>query len=202
MCRDSSTVALCNAASSPIRSLAAARIFTSRGTERPGRKVVISARKELLLLVWRMAGPGGCHSTVQLTRASGSAARCLIDLHIPYTLRIRDQHVISQCKARNNAIDYLSILRGYRLMRSSMSTRPDRSAVRTVSHRDRRCFAFKQSGYTRVLLLLAACRARCTVQCSRGPRTAVSFRVVARAARSRRGARRGGSWHQSHHQYV
>jgi|LauGreDrversion4_1035100.scaffolds.fasta_scaffold78618_1 hypothetical protein len=121
-CRDSSTVALCNAASSPIRSLAAARIFTSRGTERPGRKVVISARKELLLLVWRMAGPGGCHSTVQLTRASGSAARCLIDLHIPYTLRIRDQHVISQCKARNNAIDYLSILRGYRLMRSSMST--------------------------------------------------------------------------------
>jgi hypothetical protein len=124
-CRDSSTVALCNAASSPIRSLAAARIFTSRGTERPGRKVVISARKELLLLVWRMAGPGGCHSTVQLTRTSGSAARCLIDLHIPYTLRIRDQHVISQCKARNNAIDYLSILRGYRLMRSSMSTRPD-----------------------------------------------------------------------------
>ena len=111
-CRDSSTVALCNAASSPVRSLAAARIFTSRGTERPGRKVVISARKELLLLVWRMAGPGGCHSTVQLTRASGSAARCLIDLHIPYTLRIRDQHVISQCKARNNAIDYLSILRG------------------------------------------------------------------------------------------
>lgn len=202
-CRDSSTVALCNAASSPIRSLAAARIFTSRGTERPGRKVVISARKELLLLVWRMAGPGGCHSTVQLTRASGSAARCLIDLHIPYTLRIRDQHVISQCKARNNAIDYLSILRGYRLMRSSMSTR--RAATirsNTVSHRDRRCFAFKQSGYTRVLLLLAACRARCTVQCSRGPRTAVSFRVVARAARSRRGARRGGSWHQSHHQYV
>ena len=56
---------------------------------------------------------GGVHSTVQLTRASGSAARCLIDLHIPYTLRIRDQHVISQCKARNNAIDYLSILRGY-----------------------------------------------------------------------------------------
>jgi hypothetical protein len=202
-CRDSSTVALCNAASSPIRSLAAARIFTSRGTERPGRKVVISARKELLLLVWRMAGPGGCHSTVQLTRASGSAARCLIDLHIPYTLRIRDQHVISQCKARNNAIDYLSILRGYRLMRSSMSTRrPDDPHVRTVSHRDRRCFAFKQSGYTRVLLLLAACRARCAVQCSRGPRTAVSFRVVARAARSRRGARRGGSWHQSHHQYV
>jgi hypothetical protein len=216
-CRDSSTVALCNAASSPIRSLAAARIFTSRGTERPGRKVVISARKELLLLVWRMAGPGGCHSTVQLTRASGSAARCLIDLHIPYTLRIRDQHVISQCKARNNAIDYLSILRGYRLMRSSMSTRPEprRSAVqsRTVSHRDRRCFAFKQSGYTRVLLLLAACRARCTVQCSRGPRTAVSFRVVARAARSRRRPSRRvvasiassicivgqATWHQSHH---
>ena len=56
---------------------------------------------------------GGVHSTVQLTRASGSAAQCLIDLHIPYTLRIRDQHVISQCKARNNAIDYLSILRGY-----------------------------------------------------------------------------------------
>lgn len=187
-CRDSSTVALCNAASSPIRSLAAARIFTSRGTERPGRKVVISARKELLLLVWRMAGPGGCHSTVQLTRASGSAARCLIDLHIPYTLRIRDQHVISQCKARNNAVDYLSILRSYldAIFYVVHGTRaaPDRS--NTVSHRSEMLRIQKQSGYTRVQLLLAACRARCTVQCSRGPRTAVSLRrVVARAARSR-----------------
>jgi hypothetical protein len=37
--------------------------------------VVISARKELLLLVWRMAGPGGCHSTVQLRDATPAAAR-------------------------------------------------------------------------------------------------------------------------------
>lgn len=62
-------------------------------------------------------------ATDAVTRTSGSAARCLIDLHIPYTLRIRDQHVISQCKARNNAIDYLSILRGYRLMRSLVCRR-------------------------------------------------------------------------------
>jgi len=209
-CRDSSTVALCNAASSPIRSLAAARIFTSRGTERPGRKVVISARKELLLLVWRMAGPGGCHSTVQLTRASGSAARCLIDLHIPYTLRIRDQHVISQCKARNNAIDYLSILRSYLdaifYVVHARAPEPGSqySGSNTVSayHIDRRCFAFKNRAGTHVsncCLLHVAPDVPCSVLVA----PALQFRFE--SLRERRGlvpARRGGSWHQPHHQYV
>lgn len=200
-CRDSSTVALCNAASSPIRSLAAARIFTSRGTERPGRKVVISARKELLLLVWRMAGPGGCHSTVQLTRTSGSAARCLIDLHIPYTLRIRDQHVISQCKARNNAIDYLSILRGYRLMRSSMSTRPDdpQYARYHIAIGDASLSNRAGTHVSYCCLLLVAPDVPCSVLVA--PARQFRFESL-RERRGLVGARRGGSWHQSHHQYV
>ena len=96
---------------------------------------------------------GGVHSTVQLTRASGSAARCLIDLHIPYTLRIRDQHVISQCKARNNAIDYLSILRRYldAIFYVVHARAPDRSILAvTRYHIDRRCFAFKNRAGTHV----------------------------------------------------
>ena len=203
--RDSSTVALCNAASSPIRSLAAARIFTSRGTERPGRKVVISARKELLLLVWRMAGPGGCHSTVQLTRTSGSAARCLIDLHIPYTLRIRDQHVISQCKARNNAIDYLSILRSYFDAIFYARTRRDRlvparrSEHGITSIGDASLSNRAGTHVSYCCLLLVAPDVPCSVLVA--PARQFRFESL-RERRGLVGARRGGSWHQSHHQYV
>lgn len=213
-CRDSSTVALCNAASSPVRSLAAARIFTSRGTERPGRKVVISARKELLLLVWRMAGPGGCHSTVQLTRASGSAARCLIDLHIPYTLRIRDQHVISQCKARNNAIDYLSILRGYRLMRSLVCRRgPTIRSTHGITSRSEMLRFQTERVHTCPIAACCLSRPMYRAVFSWPPHGSfVSSRCASGEVSSRRPSRRvvasiassicivgQATWHQSHH---